>query len=302
MKSVGAIALGALLLATGVSARTATSTAIETPLKTLVVSGVLYDQTDGDAGFNHWVISQDYTAELDSRDSQAADDFVVPSPGWSIESLDVVYYHGGGSVPQSIHVFFYADAGDLPGALVASRPGQAYTWACCYGTASISLSPPVALEPGNYWVSVQAEQGVGGGYWYWGNRLSSTNDPAVWRNPGGGFPLYFCTSTTWTARQSCWDDELGPDQIFRLRGELAGLNILIVYSDFGSPPATLQSALAALPHVASVTVLDGQAGTPAPATFALYQLVVVMSSYYLADDSLLGDRLADYVDGGGRVV
>ena len=54
---------------------------------------------------------------------------------------------------------------------------------------TVPLNPALTLQPGTYWVSVQANVsslGAGNG-WLWAYRQDLTGARGVWRNPGGGF-------------------------------------------------------------------------------------------------------------------
>ena len=77
------------------------------------------------------------------------------------------------------------DSGRLPGTLVATRMAQhLYRRRECF----ITLTSPVMLTAGTYWVSVQARQDfTPAGQWFWDNRLVMSNSGAAWQNPGGGF-------------------------------------------------------------------------------------------------------------------
>src|SRR5690554_6889550 len=66
------------------------------------------------------------------------------------------------------------------------------------GELTITLSSPVILDPGTWWLSVVVDLGFDGGQWYWSSRTVQTGFAAVWQNPGDGF-LTGCT--TWTAKQ-----------------------------------------------------------------------------------------------------
>ena len=164
------------------------------------------------------VTSQDFEPANDAFDSFAADDFVIP-PGetWQITGVDVAGEYGTPPGPaESFHVFFYANAaGDLPGGLVATRFANPYTGGA---NAVITLTSPVILGPGTYWVSVQARQDADTvGQWFWDNRLVISNAGAAWQNPGGGF-MVGCT--TWDRKTTCLTGQNGPDQLFRLHGSI----------------------------------------------------------------------------------
>src|ERR1041384_5778825 len=81
---------------------------------------VLYDQINNPAPTPGGVTSQDFEAALDTFDSFAADDFVVPAgQTWNITEVDVAgEYSLSGGPAASFHVFFYSDSATLPGALV----------------------------------------------------------------------------------------------------------------------------------------------------------------------------------------
>ena len=132
------------------------------------------------------VTSQDFEAANDPFDSFAADDFVVPvGQSWSVEGVDVAGEYSSGGPAASFHVFFYANAaGDLPGTVVATRLANSYTGGA---NAVITLTSPVSLTAGTYWVAVQSRQDFGtAGQWFWDNRSVISNAGAAWQNPGGG--------------------------------------------------------------------------------------------------------------------
>ena len=108
---------------------------------------VLYDQYDhaGPIGAG----SQDFEAALDPYDDVAADDFDVPAgPGWNVTGVEVqgTYFNGSGPA-TSVNVTVYANSGDLPGTLLASRPNQSFT-----GDPSfvITLDPSIGLFEGRH--------------------------------------------------------------------------------------------------------------------------------------------------------
>ena len=112
----------------------------------------LYNQLDSPAGAK---ISADTIDDF--NDSQGADDFVVPDGKvWSIETVYAPGAIGGpaNTVP-AVNVFFYEDAGTLPGALIASYDGVPSSTGP--DNLTIPLDPAMSLEAGTYWVSVQAD-------------------------------------------------------------------------------------------------------------------------------------------------
>ena len=117
---------------------------------------VLYDQYDNARfGFPFDIVSQDFEPAFNTYDCFAADDFVVPGgQTWNITEVDVLGEFDLGSA-ESFNVYFYQDSGSLPGTLVESRPGNSYTG---FSDFVITLTSPVTLTPGTYWVAVQSRQ------------------------------------------------------------------------------------------------------------------------------------------------
>ena len=179
---------------------------------------VLYDQINNPAPTPGGVTSQDFETALDAFDSFAADDFVVPGgQTWNITEVDVAgEYSVAGGPAASFNVFFYADSATLPGTLVATRLANTFTGGA---NALITLTTPVTLTPGTYWVAVQARQDfTPTGQWFWDNRLVISNSGAAWQNPGGGFAV--CPA--WGRKTTCLPTQNGPDQLFRLVGTVGG--------------------------------------------------------------------------------
>jgi len=80
----------------------------------------------------------------------------------------------------------------------------------------------------------------------------------------------------------------------------SALRVLLVVS--GLEPSRLRTALEAFPDVVAVDYFDAAASIPSLPLLAAYDVVVVMSDREFANSAQTGDRLADYVDGGGRVI
>jgi hypothetical protein len=172
---------------------------------------ILYDQLDNPGAFS-WVSQEfpdmpDFTAFL-------ADDFFVPGgQSWQITEVYAqgVYFNGPGPA-NNFNVFFYQDSGGLPGPSVYTRIAQPYVDSG--GVFEVTLTVPVTLTSGAYWVSVQAHMPFDpNGQWGWTERTVQANSPAAWQNPGGGFGV--CLS--WDVRTTCLGAG-GPDQMFRLIG------------------------------------------------------------------------------------
>ncbi len=191
------------------------------PTLPAIGGAVLYDQYDSFATKEPIDIpSQDAETALDFFDSQAADDFIVP-PGqtWDVTEVDVLAEYDSSGPAASFHIFFYENgAGDLPGELVASRLENPYTGSNDF---VITLTEPVTLPEGHYWVSVQARQDITqAGFWLWHNRTVQSNSGAAWQNPGNGFGT---ECVVWIRKVTCAAlGETAPDQVFRLVGTTGG--------------------------------------------------------------------------------
>jgi hypothetical protein len=148
----------------------------------LPAGDILYDQINNPAPTPGGVTSQDFEASSDAFDSFAADDFVVPGgETWNITGVDVAGEYSAAGPAASFHVFFYTDSATLPGTLVATRLANPYSNGA---NAIITLTSPVTLGPGTYWVSVQARQDLSAGQWFWDNRLIISNSGAALAKPG----------------------------------------------------------------------------------------------------------------------
>jgi hypothetical protein len=145
-------------------------------------SMVLYDQLGTPSGGSASQIFTDYSNCV----LQTADDFVISGPnGWTITDIDAVGTWGNGSPqPYLFTVVFYEDASGLPGTLIESVSN------CTYvdngGLEEITLTTPVSLAPGHYWISVMVEMPFNtAGQWFWAalagspsiNNLSAFQDP-----------------------------------------------------------------------------------------------------------------------------
>src|SRR4029434_7269330 len=95
---------------------------------------------------------------------------------WWVESIDVdgMYFNGTGSA-NSFNVRFYADDDGLPGILVEEL---AMPYTLNGSTFSVTITPPVHLDSGSYWVSVQARMdfAVGG---QWGGAIAPSRAGTV---------------------------------------------------------------------------------------------------------------------------
>ena len=180
--------------------------------RTSTFGGVLHDQYDnpGEIATN----SQNW--DFDLLDTELADDFVVPAAQWNIFGVDVDGIYLDTRQATSVNVRFYSNStADLPDTLLDERLEQ--TMADTAGDLVIDLSPPLTLQAGTYWVSVQVNQNLGDGQWGWVDRTVQSNAGAAFRSPIGGGGGCF----EWGRRHDpdgCNVDPEAPDQVFRLRG------------------------------------------------------------------------------------
>jgi len=182
---------------------------------------VLYDQNSslGSTATN----SQNFEATYDAFDDELADDFANPGPDtWSVTTIEVEgQYFGGNPAPggpaASVNITFYNNSGGMPGSVLASRSAEAYTdHSGGLGDFFITLSTPVSLPPGTYWLSVRANMNFDSlGQWGWTDRNVLTGNPAMWQNPGSGWGS---GCITWGTKTACGRTSSGPDQVFRLSG------------------------------------------------------------------------------------
>lgn len=178
---------------------------------------ILHDQLDGITG--DAITSQDFEAALNDFDSEAADDFDIPSgETWTIEQVTVYGAVTEGAILNEVWVRFYIDVNGLP---ATSSFYQSLVSVNTTGSFIITLTQPLNLDSGRYWVSVQARMDYqtpqGAWQWWWNQRTLTTYNPSAWRNPGGGFGL---PCTTWGSRVSNCGLGNSPDLIFALGGTL----------------------------------------------------------------------------------
>ena len=162
--------------------------------------------------------SQDFELEFNVFSDELANDFIVrDDETWSVESIDVdgMYFNGTGPV-ESFNVRFYADGVGLPGAMAEERIAMPYT--VTGSTFSVAITPPVHLDSGTYWVSVEARMDFAlGGQWGWSDRAVQAGNGAAWQNPDGGF----AGGQTWAPKTMSVPTTY-PDQVYRLNGTIEG--------------------------------------------------------------------------------
>ena len=152
---------------------------------------LLYDQTTptgvGGPPSSHYI----HEPLMAAYDSQAADDFVVPEGAlWTISRLvfDGEYRSLPGPVAD-IDVALYADRAGQPGAKM-SLAMRLKSYVDDAGKLSVTLPIGMTLPAGTYWLSVQANIDYrSNGLWAFTSIDHTVGNPAVWRNPSGGYHL-----------------------------------------------------------------------------------------------------------------
>ena len=181
--------------------------------------GTLYSQYDNAATEPPLGIgSQQFEPTMAAFNDQGADDFVLPPAPerYWIQAVNVMgEYSAGGGPAVSFNVFFYTNgAGNLPGTQIAAFLNRPYIGPP--PNLEIDLGNGVVLDPGTYWLSLQAVQNFNpNGQWFWHNRTAQSNAGAAWENPGDG---YGTGCVTWSRKNACMPDQVWPDQVFSLYG------------------------------------------------------------------------------------
>lgn len=142
--------------------------------------------------------------------SMAADDFTLTSK-CVVKEVDVAGSFNQTSNVDWQNVYLYRDVNGAPApfafwaqtAINGTQGRQAGDYDIPFG--------PVTLSPGTYWISVQMQ--LASGQWGWDNTSKAAGNPALFMNPGGGFP----GCETWTPIQTCFPSTPGPDLMFALK-------------------------------------------------------------------------------------
>lgn len=80
------------------------------------------------------------------------------------------------------------------------------------------------------------------------------------------------------------------------------LKVLMIIANSASPNASISSALTAYPNIAKVDFVDSTSSTPTLTQMQGYDVVFMCSDYPALDMATLSNNLAQYLDGGGRVI
>lgn len=222
-KTLLASGIAAVLAATGVGAATLQSSHPGTPqtvsFTQATSAAVLFDQTDNASGDG--APAQKFEPAFDVYDTEGADDFVVPTGGWTLTEVDLVTSTGAGftgATTASINI--YPDASGMPGGTATcSFPSTAATVTAT--TTTVALPGGCSLGAGTYWVAAQIDLEYGAnGQIFWSNRTVQSNSAGLFRNPGDGFGSG-CTS--WDTQANCGvGGGTNPDFLFQLVGDVGG--------------------------------------------------------------------------------
>jgi len=149
------------------------------------------------------MISQNFEAALDNKDSRGADDFVLRQP-CSLHKVVVTDWDPYPTTPGTFDLVIYLDGGGQPGAILRRFAHRDYSRS--EHTFSVTL-PKTVLPSGIYWISVRANENSSDGYWQWAVTWDQDQNLPVWRNPGGGWGTQ---CPTWRTLFACgFDSEEG---------------------------------------------------------------------------------------------
>lgn len=209
---------------------------------------VLWDQRDQVSGDG--IPDQDFEAELDEFDSQAADDFVVDWPdGWRVEGIFTVGDQSLERTAGSVDVAIHADVGGRPaaGAMPGCQADELVPTDEDDGSFELRLPELCDLPPGRYWLVLQTNQDFDpDGQHFWSSRLATRGLPALWRNPNDGFDT---GCRDWGTLAACETGGSFPDLLFALEGTL-----------LDPPPVVVGDVETLVPAGVSPAIAVGSAG------------------------------------------
>ena len=151
-------------------------------------SVVLYDQISLTPRGNGEP-DQNFEAAYDIYDSEAADDFVVPSGlNWEIDSVNIIGSQSAAGTAASVDITFYKDNGGTPGAAVSGCSYAGIATVDTGGSLSTTLPTTCVLSPGTYWMGHITNQDFAtSGQHFFSNTDTVSGSEAHWLNPGDGF-------------------------------------------------------------------------------------------------------------------
>ena len=89
--------------------------------------------------------------------------------------------------------------------------------------------------------------------------------------------------------------------VHRLSSDISGVPVLYITTNEAYETQFI-GGLSSIGSIGTLDILDARIATPNLSYLLDYDLVIVTSDYGFADNALLGDNLADYVDSGGKVI
>jgi hypothetical protein len=171
---------------------------------------ICYKNMSADHDTGAAIPSNNYNDPNSIFDSQAADDFTLTEPCFA-RLVSVAGTFLQQSVVDWETVYIYPDAGGKPGfpaiwvqSALNGKQGKKP------GDFNIKFGP-IMLQPGTYWISVQAQ--LKNGKWGWDTTDLPSGSSAVFQNPDQGIP----GCPTWTAIQTCFPGTPGADLMFTLK-------------------------------------------------------------------------------------
>ena len=171
----------------------------QTSFNTPSGSTLLFDQTANPS--TSGTPAQNFSSSYDSYDNEAADDFVVPSGGWTINTINLatsVTTTFTGATPVAINI--YPDVAGAPGTTAACSYPAAPSVVSATDTI-VTLPTGCALGAGTYWLAVAVDFNfVTQGQIFWANQTTGSGSDNLWRNPGDAFAS---GCTDWDTLANC---------------------------------------------------------------------------------------------------
>jgi len=150
---------------------------------------VIYQQSSGQA--TEGIASQDFEPLSDAFDCQAADNFIVPTGEvWTIDSVGIYGQYSNLNTTTLMRFWIYSDDNGEPDSVLYFEEWNEDVDENGDGDFVVSLTCPLHLSSGVYWISAQAIKnlnGNGSGQWYWTRDSTGDSVSFQWRNPLGGF-------------------------------------------------------------------------------------------------------------------
>ena len=207
----------------------------------------LYAQYTGGEDYS-WPLSENFEEELDGADSYLADDFDVPTgASWSVAGVSIfgaygVVSNGSFERPPDFNVILWADDDGQPGETEVARfdeisPTSDRGGNGVEGEILIDFDSPVALSPGKYWLTVQANLNFSANQtrFLWFSSATEFGEPAQLFNYGGGLTDLGSCNIDWGPNAACGLDGTGEPSLYF---QILGTN-LAVANESGAAPQRL---------------------------------------------------------------